>query len=433
VRGIGEVVDATTAFIGAAVAGVTLFLPIAVGTQTGSASYQLAGLLNSEPRGAALGAIVAVMVAVLITTTSRPLIGWATATAGSMAQLINHLAAPEVPSADLLTTQNYLDSVCGAVVLGALGAAVLLRPLPAAAFALGGVCFFAFGDLTELVDVDTDRYAVLETPPRWLIWVTVALLITSTVRNWSRTQEPQTPVIATELPVAPILAAVVLAVVVLAGTEWLGRQFSKMPDEGHAVEIGIVVAATIVSATAAAMLLPGRDGTGVYLAVSLSAAADAVGYATRPDWVGGVLIMLAALGVVAGVRAGSTAVAIVLVGGISIFAMVTSTSAGAVRFAAISVLIAMTAGYCCGVARPREVSSGVLAIAALYLPTVVSVMPYKVRSWHGAVPTHDATPGTAALAVTIGSAVGLIALRKLRPPGKPHSNGQPESERLADT
>ncbi|MGK8507573.1 hypothetical protein ACRS5S_05780 [Nocardia asiatica] len=45
--------------------------------------------------------------------------GWAAAAAGSVAQLINHLAAPQVPSADLLTTQNYLDALCGAVVLAA--------------------------------------------------------------------------------------------------------------------------------------------------------------------------------------------------------------------------------------------------------------------------------------------------------------------------
>ncbi|WP_280413027.1 hypothetical protein [Nocardia asiatica] len=54
--------------------------------------------------------------AVGITTTGRPVFGWA---AGSVAQLLNHLAAPQVPSADLLTTQNYLDALCGAVVLAA--------------------------------------------------------------------------------------------------------------------------------------------------------------------------------------------------------------------------------------------------------------------------------------------------------------------------
>ncbi|WP_043734900.1 hypothetical protein [Nocardia asiatica] len=57
--------------------------------------------------------------AVGITTTGRPVFGWAAAAAGSVAQLLNHLAAPQVPSADLLTTQNYLDALCGAVVLAA--------------------------------------------------------------------------------------------------------------------------------------------------------------------------------------------------------------------------------------------------------------------------------------------------------------------------
>ncbi|WP_280477554.1 hypothetical protein [Nocardia asiatica] len=88
------------------------------------------------PRSAALAVIVAVIVAVGITTTGRPVYGWgAAAAADSVAQLINHLAAPQVPSADLLTTQNYLDALCGAVVLAAfaltigsaLGLAALYR------------------------------------------------------------------------------------------------------------------------------------------------------------------------------------------------------------------------------------------------------------------------------------------------------------------
>ncbi|MGK8485459.1 hypothetical protein [Nocardia asiatica] len=429
---VGEIVDATTAFTGAAVAGVTLFLPVTVGAHGQSTSYRIAGLLNSVPRSAALGVIVAVAVAVLVTTTTRPLTGWATATAAAAAQLINHFAGRQVSTAEMLTTQNYIDSVCAAVLLGGLGAVVLRRPLPGAAFAVGGVGFFGFGDLAELLNLNADAYAVLETPTRWMIGAALALLVISTLHNWKRTEEPKTPRMAIALPVAPILAAMVLALVVLAGTEWLGRQYSKLPAESHAVEVGIVVAATIVSATAAAMLLPGRDGTGVYLAVSLTAAVDAVGYAVRPGWTSAVLIALTAAGLAIGARMPSAALAILLLAGIAVFAIVTSTSAGTVAFALISGIIALTAGYCCGTARPHYAPSGVLAITALYLPSAVSVMPDKFKDWREDVAVHDTTPGRTALAIVIGSAVGLVVLRKFRPRSKRPAKGQTESESLAD-
>ncbi|MBF6302072.1 hypothetical protein IU459_31680 [Nocardia amamiensis] len=429
----GEVIDAATAFVAAAVAGVTLFLPVAVRARPTATSYQLTGLLNNVPRSAALAVIVAVIVAVVITTTSRPVLGWATAATGSVAQVINHLAAPQVSSADLLTTQNYLDAVCAAVVLGALGAVVLHRALPAAGFALGGIGFFAFGGLARSLGIDPNLYAASEAPPRWLIVATAALLITSTLRHMAPIREPEPPRMDGELPLAPIFAASVLAVVVLTATEWLGRQFSKAPDDSHVVDIGIVVAATIISATAAAMLLPWRDGVGVYLAVCLTAAADAVGYAPRPAWAVALLIMLAAVGIAAGNRAPSTAVAITLIAGIAIFAITGSTGASSVGFVAISIVIALTAGYCCGVARPSEASSGVLAIAALYLPTVVSVSPYAVRNWHGEDPAHSATPGIAALALAIGSALGLVALYRFRPSGPSHLDGRSEDEPSAQT
>ncbi|WP_181720750.1 hypothetical protein [Nocardia gipuzkoensis] len=430
---VGEIVDATTAFTGAAVAGVTLFLPVTVSAESQSTSYRIAGLLNSVPRSAALGVIVAVAVAVLVSTTTRPLTGWATATAAAAAQLINHFAGRQASTAEMLTTQNYIDSVCAAVLLGGLGAVVLRRPLPGAAFAVGGVGFFGFGDLAELLNINVDAYAVLETPTRWMLGAALALLMISTLHNWKRTEEePKTPRMAIALPVTPILAAMVLALVVLAGTEWLGRQYSKLPAESHVVEIAIVVAATIVSATAAAMLLPGRDGTGVYLAVSLTAAVDAVGYAVRPGWTSAVLIALTAAGLAIGARMPSAALAILLLAGITVFAIVTSTSAGTVAFAVISGVIALTAGYCCGTARPHYAPSGVLAIAALYLPSAVSVMPDKFKDWREDVAVHDATPGRTALAIVIGSAIGLVVLRKFRPRSKRRAKGQSESQSLAD-
>ncbi|MFG1790197.1 hypothetical protein [Nocardia sp. NPDC049149] len=432
-RPLGDAFDAVTAFFAAVVAAVTMFLPISFVTVRDSSPYLLSSLTSSVPRGAAIGVIIATSVAVLACTAARPATAWLAALLGMFVQLINHIVGHNASSADMLTTQNYVDAVCAGVVLGALGAAVLRRPLPAMGFALGGVGFFLFSDLAELLDIDDDPFAVLETPPRWLIAVALALLLLSTLRNWSRAGKPETAKISIELPVAPILAAMVLALVILAVTEWLNRQYVTAPAIDHAVDIGITAAATVFAATAAAMLLPKRDGVGIYLAISLTATADAFGYAQRPGWSIWLLVVLAAIGLLAGVRRPSTTLAVLLMIVIAVFAINTPADSNWIAFSIGSAILALTAGYCCGTAWPAYPPSAVLAIAALYLPSVVGSLPDNTKSWHvdeGAA--HNSTPGRAALAIVLGSAVGLAVLYRLRPRGKPNRTGPTADEALAD-
>ncbi|MFX0579893.1 hypothetical protein [Nocardia nepalensis] len=434
VHKIGNTVDTVTAFLGAAVAGVALFLPINFSWTAEASPYRLASLNNSVPRGAAIGVIVAVAVAVLVITLSKPAAAWAAALGAAIGMEINHIAGRNVSSADLLTTQNYLDSILGGVLLGALGAAVLRRPGPAAGFAIGGAGFFVFGDLAELLDIaDDNPYSVLETPPRWLIGVAVVLLIISTLRNWSQPKEPSPPQLVVELPVTPILAAMVLALVILAITEWLARQYQHAPDVSHAVEIGMAVAATVIVATAAAMLLPGRDGSGVYLAVSLVAAADAIGSTPRPAWSAAALIGLTAVGLLAGIRMPSMFIAIALITGLAVFALVKPPHDHRYVIAAGSGVLALTAGYCCGAARPRYSPSGVLAIAALYLPSIITALPHDSDEWppHGGA-NHQALAGRMALALVCGSALGLLVLRRFRPRSRPKPDHSTADETVAD-
>ncbi|WP_433730590.1 hypothetical protein ACQP0C_03830 [Nocardia sp. CA-129566] len=433
VHKIGNAVDTITACLGAAVAGVAMFLPINFSWTTETSPYRLASLNNSVPRGAAIGVIVAVAVAVLVTTFSKPMMAWAVALAAAFTMDINHFAGRHVSSADMLTTQNYLDSILAGVLLGALGAAVLRRPGPAAGFAIGGAGFFVYGDLAELLETsDGDPYSVLETPPRWLIGVAVVLLIISTLRNRSQPKQPSSPTTVIELPVTPILASMVLALVILAITEWLARQYQHAPDVGHAVEIGMAVAATVIAATAAAMLLPGRDGAGVYLAVSLVAAADAVGGDSRPAWSIAALLVLTALGLLVGIRMPSMFIAIFLIAGLAVFALLKSANHGYV-VAASSAVIALTAGYCCGAAWPRYAPSGVLAIAALYLPSIITALPHDSAEWPPAgSANHQTLAGRTALAIVAGSALGLVVLRRIRPRRRPKPNHPVAGESVAD-
>ncbi|WP_405160266.1 hypothetical protein OG203_28030 [Nocardia sp. NBC_01499] len=434
VRRMGDAFDAVTAFFGAAVAGVTLFLPVTFSSIRESTPYQITNLWDSVPRGAAIGVIVAVAVAVLVGTASRPATAWLVALAGTVAQLANHIAGRHVSSADMLTTQNYADAVCAGILLGGLGVAALRKPPLAAGFALGCAGFFVFSDLADFLDIEDDPFDVLETPPSWLIGVAMVLLVLSALRNRSKTGAPDPPPrLSIELPVAPILAAMVLALVILAVTEWLQKQYNNAPAIDHAVDIGLTAAATVFAATAAAMLLPGRDGYGVYLAVSLTAVADAFGYAARPGWSVWVLLALTTVGLLAGARRPSVPLAVTLLAGIAVFAILTSPETNWILFSAGSAVLALTAGYCCAAARPRYAPSGVLALAALYLPTAISVLPDDSKSWH--VPdsaAHDTTPGRAALAIVLGSAVGLAVLHHFRPRGRAQPTDPSADEALAD-
>lgn len=433
-RKIGNAIDTITAFFGAVVAGVALFLPITFSWSADTSPYRLASLNNSVPRGAAIGVIVAVAVAVLVITFHKPLVAWAAALFGAIAMNVNHFAGRHVSSADLLTTQNYLDSILAGVLLGSLGAAVLRRPGPAAGFAIGAASFFVFDDLAELLEIaDDNPYAVLETPPRWLVSVAVVLLIVSTLRNRSQPEKSKPPRIAVELPVTPILASMVLALVILAITEWLARQYQHAPNVSHAVEIGMAVGATVIAATAAAMLLPGRDGTGVYLAVSLVAAAEAIGGDPRPGWSIAPLIAVTAVGLLIGIRMPSTFIAILLITGLAVFALVKSSDTHRYVTAAGSAVLALTAGYCCGTARPRYAPSGVLAISALYLPSIITALPHDSAEWpvNGGA-DHQTLAGRTALAIACGSAIGLVVLRRFRPRSRPKPGRSVDDETLAD-
>ncbi|MFD6154905.1 hypothetical protein ACFWF7_17515 [Nocardia sp. NPDC060256] len=430
---MGDAFDAVTAFFGAAVAGVTLFLPVTFSSIRESTPYQITNLWDSVPRGAAIGVIVAVAVAVLVGTAFRPATAWAVALLGTIAQLVNHVVGRHVSSADMLTTQNYVDAACAGILLGGLGVAALRKPVLAGGYALGCAGFFVFSDLADFLDIEDDPFDVLETPPSWLIGLTMVLLVLSTLRNRSKAGEPEPARLSIDLPVAPILAAMVLALVILAVTEWLQRQYTNAPAINHAVDIGLTAAATVFAATAAAMLLPGRDGYGVYLAVSLTAVADAFGYAARPGWSVWVLLALTAVGLFAGARRPSVPLAVALLASIAVFAISTPPDANWILFSLGSAALAVTAGYCCATARPQFAPSGVLALAALYLPTVISVLPDDTKSWHVTDDAaHDTTPGRAALAIVLGSAVGLAVLHHFRPRGRPESTDPASDEALAD-
>ncbi|WP_431957022.1 hypothetical protein [Nocardia lijiangensis] len=434
-RWIGDGVDVVTAFLGAAVAGIALVLPITFSWTAQSTPYRIASLINSVPRGATIGMIVAVTVAVLITTFASPLTGWIVAFGGALGLFVNHFAGRDVSSADLLTTLNYIDVVFGGILLGALGTVALRRPATAFGYALGAASFFVFGDLTDLLDLpDQDPWSILETPPRWMIGTAVVLLFVAIARHRNRVGPHSDSTVPIDLPITPILAATVLGLIVLAASEWLAGQYNNVSAPGdNRLEISIAVAATIIAALIAAMLLPGRDGIGVLLAVSLVATADALGYAPRPWWSAFAVLALTALGLFAGLRAPSPFLGLLALMGVTVFAFVDAHGDGAVHYIVATVLLTVTTGYCCGAARPHYGPSAVLALGALFLPSIVTALPVENETW----PPRDnmaaaTTPGRVALMIVAGCAIALLLLYRLRP--HPHRKPAPPAreDKVAD-
>ncbi|MFC9896854.1 hypothetical protein ACFVMC_24485 [Nocardia sp. NPDC127579] len=423
----GELLDSVTAYCGATVAGITLFLPITFAWTQNSTPFRVASLINSVPRGAAIGVIVAVAVAVLMRSFAGPAAAWWWAFGAAVALLINHAVGRQVTTAELLTTQNYVDSVCGGVLLGALGAATLSswqagRPGPGFGYALGGAGTFVIGDLADLLEIpDRDPFTVLETPPRTLVGLAIGLLFLSALRHRSRFGRTPPPGVAVELPITPILAGTMLALVVLALTEWLSRQYTDAPNtEGHGTEIGVAIGAVTIAALAAAMLLPGRDGRGVLLAVALGTTADTLGAAPRPLWLLLALLAVTAAGIWVGARLPSTALAILAILLLVLFGLFNVGHDSQVLYGIGSTALGLITGYSCGAARPHYAPSGVLAIAALFLPTLINAMPHQDPAWPDRPGLPDpATPGRVALFVTLGCAAGLLILHRSRPHHRP--------------
>ncbi|MFE6920163.1 hypothetical protein ACFVAV_03865 [Nocardia sp. NPDC057663] len=413
---IGDGLDAVTAFAGSAAAGMSLFLPFTFGAGAEDNSpYHITSLLNSVPRAAALGLIVAVVVAVLARPINRPGLIWLTATGGAAALAVNFYIGRTMTSADVLTTQNYIDSLCGGVLFGALGICAWRMRWPATGFAVGVVVVFVYG---EVVAVFTSNSAATANTsvytPAWLIVVAVVLLAVSTLRHRHGIMLPAVPRLAADLPIGPILAATVVSLSLLVATEWLGREFDGR--RGNSWQIALAVAITIVAAFVAATLLPGRDGAGVLIAVSVAAAADSLSDGTGLGWHLVLVLVVGTAAVLAGLRWGTSWGVLLGAAVICVFASMAEQFPWSYTWTAGTILLTCVAGFTLGSIRVSYLPSAVLGIGALYLPSIVWSIPTGDRRWPASTTTvGDSTPARAALAVTIGAAAGLLLLYRIRP------------------
>ncbi|WP_316576283.1 hypothetical protein [Nocardia canadensis] len=413
---IRDGLDAVAAFAGAAAAGMSLFLPFTFGAESAVDSpYRVTSLINSVPRAAALGLIVAVVVAVLARPITRPGLVWLAAACGSLALAINYFVGQTMTSTDVLTTQNYVDSLCGGVLFGALGICALRMRWPAVGFLLGVVTVFVYGEVVAVFSSNTSATASRSVyTPAWLVVAAVVLLTLNTLRHRHGIMLPGIARLAADLPISPIVAATVLSLTLLIATDWLDREFDDL--HGNTWQITLAVVVTLAAAFAAAVLLPGRDGTGVLIAVSLGAAADSLADALSLGWNLVLILLVATAAILAGLRWSRPWLVLLGAAAICVFATVAERLPWAFAWTAGVVALTGVVGFAAGSLRVVYLPSAVLGLGALYLPSILWSIPTRQRHWPtGTTSVDDSIPGWVALTITIGAAAGLAVLYRIRP------------------
>ncbi|WP_039801787.1 hypothetical protein [Nocardia araoensis] len=409
-----EALEGVTAFLATAVAGLLLVVPLSFGRTCHCTPYQVNRLVSSVPREAAIGVLVAAVTAVVAVSLARARTAWWIALAATSLLFVTHTVEAHSASPDILTTTAYLDAIGSGVLLGATGVAVLGHRVPATGFVLGAVGCFVVITLSQAsgllgnphrATAEPHVWSVLETQPLWLLAAVAGLILACQVVTRHRfTPEPVYP----ELPLSPVIAAIVLVMTELAVAEWRFRH-----GDGS-VELIATALCTLLATTVAAWLLPRRDGIAIYLAVGLSATGSAVGNGPRPVWSVPLLLGLILLGYLVGtrIRAADPLVGAGLLATVALFAAVAPP--GGMRNI-VTAALAVIAGYCAACFQPRTAGS-ILAIALLWRPSTVAPIRTESFDWTMVSPRHvqDWGPITvvsgsewAAFAITVGCGVGL--------------------------
>lgn len=427
--------ETITALVTATVAGLALALPIDFGWTSQTSALQLDLLAYSLPRAVAAGVIIAMITAVLITTLASTVAAWGATLGGLLVLLINHVFGHAADPASSLSTMNFIDSFAGGVILGALGAAVLHHKLSAYAWTLGVLISLLLGSVNPLPRVGggtldetlPDHWQATDMPPTWMIEVSLVLVVAGLL--WNRNRPPaDRPSI--ELPMAPILAGVVLVLVTLASAEWLARHGDSLAG------IVLAVVTAIVTAFIAAMLLPGRDGELVLTTVPVSSVGAATLAVALPAWAIPVSVAIAAAGMWYGSRRHAPIACLALLIVLDLVTASTSDTSRAWIIVGSTAVLAWLYGFGLTSARTRYVPSRVLGSMVVFVPSAVMGMRDYVARGHYALQTSDhsvvctvateatSSPAWTALLITAGCLGGILVLRRNRPLPDPAESGE---------
>ncbi|MFE3543644.1 hypothetical protein ACFXK0_11775 [Nocardia sp. NPDC059177] len=408
-------IDAVPAFVGALVAAAALCLPFAATTAVGSGSaYKTFSLVNSVPRSAALGVVVAVVVAVLLNTLRRPALGWLTATVATAVLAIDYALASAADTADVLTSLNYIDALCGGVILGALGVGALRAKASALGYAFGVVLAALYAELGVAMapeEVAGSRFIAV---PGWLILLALVLLAAATWHRRHGITLQRESSQAIDLPFGPLVAAALMAATLLLTAEWTAHHYR---NDGSG--LGYLILLIVVSEVCfliAALMLPGRDGIVLMIATSIAVSADALGYAPRLGWGVPVVAALVVAGFALGIRwavpwFGFAGFAVTCV-----LAVLAAHWSSSLLWSLGIGAIACSAGFAFGSVRVGYLPAGILSLGCLLLPSLVWAIPTESSDWSpgGAVATST-TPGFVALAMTLCATASAVLLWRIRP------------------
>lgn len=415
----GQALRIATVFTTAATAGLAAGMPISTGWFA-AAPRQVDLMIRSVPLAMAAGAIVAVVVAATVASVNSRRAGWLAITVAVLGILVNHTGLPWL-DIDSITTWNYIDSLWAGAILGSLAVVVWSEPAMVSAFLFGCVGSRLLGDLTQSAAVsgpaNVIERAIGGAPPIWLIVLALTLIAADLLLC-----EPLTPT-----PTAPpmyfysqVVAGVIAVVTISSVANWLAHRGDRI------VIIAAGIALVILAALIAALLLPERDGILLLLVIALTTSCSAVVTVPRPEWTDPAVLALAGIGLFTALRNPVPWRAISAIAALAAAATLVAMAGGGGGTAIVGVLaIGFVSGYTLGSAIPPRATSAIVAIAVLFVPAIsvglrgrsfgrVSYSPYWYRL--PSIPSQPA-PGVAALAITIGCALGILLLAR-RPHGQ---------------
>ncbi|WP_036506229.1 hypothetical protein [Nocardia aobensis] len=421
------VLEMITAALATLVAGLSLMLPNGFRWTSQTSVLQLDMLAASQPRAIAVGAIVALIVAVFATTVNHALVAWGTALCGVVTMFLAHLLAETGDQSIAPATLNYLEALAGGILLGGIAVAVLRGWFQVFGWTLGALAAVVFGQLGSTSTgtvrdgvVSAPGWSTTTLPPLWLIVVTLVLVIVGMVVNRKQDTVERRSV---ELPMAPIIAGLIFVIGRVFSAEWLSRHADGTGGVAFAATL------TVAAAVLAAVLLPRRDGVLILLAVALSAVGGALIPGRLPIWSAAPLVVLIALGLVAGFRRPMPMLAMSTLAAMALYCALVSGHRihSGVQAAVLSGLLAAVAGYSFGSAAPRYNPTRVLGVAIIFVPSVVTALrdhldrPQCVSDpgqWYlcPASAMSSAAPYWTALGITVICAASLAALRSWRKP-----------------
>ncbi|APB01242.1 hypothetical protein [Nocardia seriolae] len=419
IRRFAGPVETMAAVLGAAIAGLFLLAPLNLGGSEGSV-LELDLMVLNMPRAAAAGAAFAVVSAALVVALGRRS-AWIASFGSAVVLLVNHLWNSAPAGTGVMTTVNYIDAIFSGILLGALAVAVFGKPVATGAYLIGALSGILIGDQTSLPESGEGNplieWASGATPPLWLMLISAVLLALGIAAQHT---DPAVQDENTDLAIGPILSALVLVTATALSTEWFVRH------EGTPAQIAVAVSITVGAAAVAALLLPGREGTLVLLAVAVANAGSAIIAVPRPDWTAPFPVLAVILGLAAGRRWRAPWIGLAATGGLAVFAAAT---AGSPHLHAVIPVLGVTLtgliiGYCFGAAVPATAGSAVVAVAVLIVPCLVVALrgssfgriAYSPRWYRDPQAALSSTPGWMALVITLGCAAGLYVLWRLRSP-----------------